>query len=57
MGVFCQRLNQSEHEAEKITSGVMRMSEASLNVPWHREQNTYMAAAVLNTGCLSPGGI
>ena len=32
------------------------MNEASLYVPWHQEQNIYMAeaVAVLPTGCLSP---
>jgi len=38
-GFFCQGLNQLEHETEKKSFWVLRMSEASLNVPWHREQN------------------
>jgi len=38
-GVFCQGLNQSVPEAEKSSSVVLRMSEASIHVPWHRQQN------------------
>jgi len=39
-GVFYLGVNHSEHEAGKKTSrGVLRMSEVSLNIPWHREQN------------------
>jgi hypothetical protein len=35
LGVFYQGVNQSKHEADKISSVVLRLHEVSLNVPWH----------------------